>query len=109
MSIYPNLATKLDTNNPLTGDMVGMWNSVVLDILTSGVTNTVNIDIVTAEKYRFDFDGLLRSIGVAREHMYPHVRVNGLYSSGDYDGMSVSIVTIDTAVLVQYVQHFYKK
>ena len=48
-----------------------------------------------AQKYRGDFDGLLDEIGILEEDFNLTLLLNGLKSSGDFDGTKYTIMVVD--------------
>lgn len=56
-------------------------------------TSIVPIDLQQAAKYRFDFYGLCSSIGIDQEYHYVTMRLNGLTSSQDFNGLKDAILT----------------
>jgi len=78
----------LSRNNdfPLTKDLINKWNSVVPVLKNNYIDRTITIDPNIADKYKFDFIGLLTHLDVPVELHYPHIVVNGLVCSTDYKG-----------------------
>jgi hypothetical protein len=56
-------------------------------------TSIVPINLQQSAKYRFDFYGLCSSLGIAQEYHYATMRLNGLTSSQDFNGVMDSILT----------------
>jgi len=55
-------------------------------------TKTISIGLDQAAIYKGDFYGLLNSLHVDKKYHYPIMRVNGLLSSSDYDGILSEII-----------------
>lgn len=62
------------------------------------------ISIVEADKYIFDFNGLLQSFNIPEKYWFPHVILNNFSSSTDYDGRK-KIYIIDNAILSNIYSH----
>jgi len=87
-------------------DMVLKWNSVINTLAKSAIHNTIEISPVMAEKYKFDMDGLFREYSIPPEFVYPHIRVNGYYSSQDYDSFKLRLDILDVKVLDSFYRMF---
>lgn len=55
-------------------------------------TRTITVGMDQAAIYKGDFYGLLNSLHVDKKYHYPIMRVNGLLSSSDYDGVLTEIL-----------------
>lgn len=56
-----------------------------------------------AEKYRGDFHGLLDSLSIDKKYHYLITRMNGLVSSGDYDGFVTQILLPDYPTAARFM------
>jgi hypothetical protein len=61
-------------------------------------TALINISGQAAEKYTGDFYGLLDSLSIRKNH-YLILRLNGMYSSTDYDGQQLEFLIPDEAAV----------
>lgn len=55
-------------------------------------TQVVQVEPLQADKYTGDFFGLLDYLRVSKKYHYVVMRVNGLYSSGDFAGKDKEIL-----------------
>lgn len=56
----------------------------------------VEVSEAMAEKYKFDFHGLLTTVGGVKSSLwYPHLIINGLKASTDYDGQRYVYIVQD--------------
>ena len=100
------LRDMIPTEQGLSDDMVKKWNSVLPVLLDKHVVNTITIEGNVGYKYKHDMEGLLLSIDVPRELLYPHMAVNGVPSSSSYNGDAMSVKILDNSVLFNYLELF---
>jgi hypothetical protein len=55
-------------------------------------TTVIGVDLQTSAKYRFDFYGLCTFLGIDEEYHYATMRLNGLTSSQDFNGLMNSLI-----------------
>ena len=55
-------------------------------------TRVTQVEPLQADKYTGDFFGLLDYLRVGKKYHFVVMRVNGLYSSGDFDGEMQSVL-----------------
>lgn len=60
-------------------------------LLSQSSLRIVSIKGSDAEKYRGDFYGLLDFLGISKNSQYVSLRMNGMRSSSDFDGLLVEI------------------
>lgn len=101
-----SVAELIDHNGDLSATLVHKWNSVIEELKTYDIVNTIDISGVIAEKYRYDMEGLLIYLNVNRRYIYPTMRVNGFNSSREYDGSVLSIKILDNKTLFYYFEMF---
>lgn len=77
--INRNIATELDEA------IMHKWDSILVAITSNDIYTRV-IDSSEADKYIFDFNGLLESINIPEKFWYPHIRLNNFKSFTEYDG-----------------------
>lgn len=84
-----------------------LWNSVAPILKLKYISTTKEITLAVAEKYRFDFEGLLKNeFRIHPEFIYPTILANDLKSSNDYDGRSRKVILLDDRILNQYYNIF---
>lgn len=103
---YTNLMYKIPTDNPIDYELINNWNTVIEELKTSSIHETITINGVTAEKYRADMEGLFRNLGIIEKFIYPHIRVNGYNSSREFLGEKLNIKLLDNQQLEYYYQLF---
>lgn len=75
----------------------------ILPQLINNVATEVEITPIEYEKYKFDFIGLLKNkLSVEEKFIIPHIIVNGLVSSEDFNYNISSIKLIDKNFLTSY-------
>jgi len=103
-----NLSTKININRPNDKVLIGRWSTIINNLDTNHVVRIATINGTTAEKYRLDFNGLLKELGITDEFLYPHIRVNGYKSSDEYTGDNLNIKILDSSALSLYYNTFIK-
>jgi len=61
------------------------WDSAI-PLMYGDVVGLRELKNNEADKYIFDFNGLLNSLNVPEKYWYVHMRLNNLKSSTDYNG-----------------------
>lgn len=79
-----------------------LWETLV-PILPKYSLGEKEVSPNTADKYIYDFYGLLKHLNTPDEYLYPHLRINGLDTSSDYDGKKTIILLLDTNALVSVI------
>ena len=90
----------------LTEDLINKWNSLQPLLKTKYLSNTRDIGGSVAVKYVNDFTGLLLSLDVSKELIYPHIIANGLKASNEYDGSFSEIILLKNKELLIYYEMF---
>lgn len=86
-----------------------LWNSVVPILKMKYIATTKEVSLAIAEKYRFDFEGLLKNeFRIHPEFIYPTILVNDLKCSNDYSGEVKKIYLLDDRILSQYYTTFLR-
>jgi len=96
----------IDDTNDIDEAMINKWNSVYPILLEKHVERLYKIDPSVANKYIHDFEGLLLSIGVTTDMVYPHIIVNGYASSREYNGSIKDIILINRSTIIKYIELF---
>lgn len=109
MENIDNIADGIDVRNGISEEYINKWGTVIEDLKNNYITSEKTISNVEAEKYRCDMEGLLLMLGVEREFIYPHIRINGYISSRDYKSDKTIIRFIDPQRLYIYKEMFKKK
>ena len=105
-----NMSNLINTKYKCTAELVKNWNGIIDILKLKHINRTVEISPSIAEKYRFDLYGLFKKeLAVPEEQIYPHIRINGYYSSDQYDGGKLKLHLLDSTVLYNYYKLFTKK
>jgi len=99
----------INTTTTLDQQTIDKWESVLNNLVTNHIANTIRLDGALTYKYRFDFEGYLISQGINKEFIYPHIRANNFNSSQDYDGSVMDVVLLDNSILAEYLDLFNTK
>jgi len=99
MSIAKYIKNRDDSGIIINNDLINTWESVLPDLVANYSDTTTTIGVSVADKYIFDFYGLLDSLGVPERFRYPNMRANGLKSSDDYRGKITNVVLLDASRL----------
>lgn len=102
-----NRLTKVNMN--LSENMIKLWNTVIYRLSNIDNLKTIDVTADKACKYKGDFYGLLKEAKVPAEYFYPVLRVNGYYSSSDYNGIGKVIYLPDENKLSLYYRLFKKR
>ena len=97
------LIDMIPESTELTADLINKWNSLGPILASDYKLKDMDINGNIAYKYRNDFEGLLLSLDIPRDLVYPHIIANGLKSSEDYNGDTRSIVILDSTALLNYL------
>jgi len=89
---------RIDTGVALTSSVINKWENAKA-LIEKSVINIVEVDASLAMIARGDFYMLLSRNNVPTEYWYPHLMVNGLKSSGDYDGVNTKVKLLDVDAL----------
>lgn len=104
-----NLADNIIVENALSPIIIMRWNSLTNLIREKMIIAYKEIEPVIAEKYIFDFYGLLKNeFNMQDVYIYPHIIGNGYFSSTEYNGNLLRIALLDEERLSIYVELFYK-
>lgn len=105
-----NIAHNIVQDYIISEDIIIKWNSLTNLIREQMIVAFKEITPVTAEKYIFDFAGLLKhEFNMQSEWIYPHILANGYFSGTEYDGKLLRIALLNTEKLNRYTQLFYAK
>ena len=83
MSLDNLINTKMSTD--LTDDLIHKWDHIVSVIGVDDIYSK-EIELSEADKYTFDFNGLLLSLDIPQRYWFAHVRLNNFKSASEYDG-----------------------
>lgn len=111
MSTYnsSSISSIIDSEYPLSRDLVIKWNNIREVLLKNHVVSTVEISVVDAERYLFDLHGLcITSLRLPEYQVYPHMIVNGYTSSTDYNGELLRFKLLDAGKLLNYYRLFLR-
>lgn len=87
--------------------MIEYWNSVIPLLKMKHGKTFKTIDPVTANKYIFDFHGILKNIfQIDEKYFIPITLVNDMKSSNEYTGNIREIIIPDLSVLDNYYNEF---
>ena len=100
------LVDLIDTNNTLDENLVNKWHSVGPLLETKYILKTITINGAIGLKYKNDFDGLMTEVGISKEFFYPHMLVNNILSSRDYDGTMFQMKILNSQTLNGYLELF---
>jgi hypothetical protein len=100
------LHTNINTTDIMTKKLILQWTTAMSDLITNHNNGVANIEPVDARRYRYDFYGLLKFIGVADRHLYPHLIANNLDNPTRYLGMNTKIVMLNINALETYYTAF---
>ena len=82
------------------------WDRVTELIKKKNINGVKSIVLSEAEKYKYDMDGLFTYLGVPKEYLYIHIRVNGYISSRCYDSNQTVFDMIDLSKMNSYKKMF---
>jgi len=94
------------TTNVVDEKLIDKWNSLKPLLESKYILKTNTIDGSLAIKYKHDFEGLLIEHGIEPEYFYPHMLVNDILSSRDYDGSIFNLIILQTDKLSYYLELF---
>jgi len=100
------LVDLINTTNILNENLVNKWHSIGPLLESKYILKTVPVNGAIGLKYKNDFDGLLIYYGVSNEFLYPHMIVNNMLSSRDYDGSMINLKILNTQTLGYYLELF---
>jgi len=98
----------IDISNPVTKELISMWNISMKAIMENDTMKRTPVDPVVANRYKYDFYGLLKYIGVPEEYHYPHMIANGYSSPLRYQGDVYDIILLNLETLNVYYSAFLK-
>lgn len=81
----------------LTEELLHKWDNVLVGLVSTNIY-TKEMSPGEADKYIFDFNGLLQSLSVPEKYWYPHIKLNDFKSFTEYDGRT-TIYLIDVVFL----------
>ena len=103
------LVNSLSLNPVNNAFIMSQWYMSIPMLYEKGIYSVETIAPAIAKKYTFDFYGLLvYEFNVPTIYLYPHLLVNNLAASTDYDGTTLSIRLLDTSILSSYYANFNK-
>jgi hypothetical protein len=73
------------------------WDNVLVGVSINDIYNR-ELSLAEADKYIFDFNGLLQSIDIPEKYWYPHIKLNNFKSFTEYDGRT-TIYLLDSSFL----------
>jgi len=97
---------KISFDDMLTKNIILNWENVIPKITDDDLLGTIKLEGVEAKKYMFDLEGFLITRNIVKEFIYPIIRINGFYSSTDYDGKDIELKIIDAGILTKYYTLF---
>ena len=103
------LSNKIDINTIKEKELFQMWNSIAPILKFKYIVDERSVDGAIANKYKFDFEGLLiNEFKIHKEFIYPTILVNGYSSSTDYNGETKRILIIDDKIMYDYLRMFIR-
>ena len=100
------MITDLITNTGMTEELRLKWNSVI-DMLKVDENNQVRkVEANMGYKYRGDLYGLFLEIGIERNLIYPHMKINGYDNSDEYRGDKTEFIFLDSSTAMEYLSIF---
>lgn len=102
-----SLSEKIDTKTIKDKYIYQMWNSIASILKYKYIVNEKTIEPAVADKYKFDFEGLLiNELKIHKEFAYPTMLVNGYSSSYNYNGDNTKILIVDDSIMFDYLSMF---
>lgn len=99
-----SLYNKIDTEFSIDRKMLTAEMMALADVLEHSQMRTVFVEPAIADKYRFDFEGLVTlEFNVPRVLIPLTLYINGLTSSTQYDGSMLAIRIVDESELSDYL------
>ena len=99
-----SLYNKIDTEFTIDRKMLTAEMMALADDLENSQMRTVFVEPAIADKYRFDFEGLITlEFNVPRVLIPLTLYINGLTSSTQYDGSMLAIRIVDESELSDYL------
>ena len=99
-----SLYNKIDTEFTIDRKMLTAEMMALADVLENSQMRTVFVEPAIADKYRFDFEGLITlEFNVPRVLIPLTLYINGLTSSTQYDGSMLAIRIVDESELSDYL------
>ena len=81
----------------LTEELLHKWDNILIGVTASNIY-TKEMTPGEADKYIFDFNGLLQSLSIPEKYWYPHIKLNNFSSFTEYDGRT-TIYLLDAVFL----------
>lgn len=81
----------------LSESIMHKWDNVLVGVKADDIYSN-DLTLGEADKYIFDFNGLLQSIGIPEKYWYPHIKLNNFKSFTEYDGRT-TIYLLDSTFL----------
>ena len=81
----------------LSEELLHKWDNVLVGLSLNDIY-TKEVSPSEADKYIFDFNGLLQSLSIPEKYWYPHIKLNDFKSFTEYDGRT-TIYLIDIVFL----------
>jgi len=106
MAVRQQLHETININNPVTKTLMTRWNTAMLDIVNRGTTGDTVIEAVVANRYKFDFYGLLLFLGVNEKYHYPHLLANKYTNPTQFLGNIYTVKLLDNGLLSRYYDAF---
>lgn len=77
-----------------------------LHLLIGSHDKTQSIDAATAMRFRGDFHGLSIHLGVPKDYVWIHMRLNGYSASSEYDGTEKVFLTVPAALIDRIINTY---
>ena len=81
----------------LTEELLHKWDNILIGVTAANIY-TKEMTPGEADKYIFDFNGLLQSLSIPEKYWYPHIKLNNFSSFTEYDGRT-TIYLLDAVFL----------
>ncbi len=81
----------------LTEELLHKWDNILIGVTATNIY-TKEMTPGEADKYIFDFNGLLQRLSIPEKYWYPHIKLNNFSSFTEYDGRT-TIYLLDAVFL----------
>jgi len=98
--------TIINVKDPISKSLINKWQTAIPDLLTRGVQGVADVEPVVANRYKYDYYGLLLFMGIDPKFHYPHMLVNNYSTPTKYLGDVYKVKLLDLAILDKYYKAF---
>jgi len=96
----------LNDHEPVTSRILDLWAVAMQDILINAKSGITNIEPVVANRYAYDFYGLLLFLGIDPIYHYPYMLANGYLSPTQFLGDKYVLTHLNLSILSRYYLAF---